>query len=176
MNSKKIHFILLFCLVVPWAATFSYLHYAKRTVRKEVKHRMLAQIDKNELVHLTFAVADVDSLLKWEHAKEFEFKGEMYDVVQLEKKGDSIAYWCWHDAEESRLNKKLDGLLANLIDSNPFEHNKNKTTQEFFKKLFFNQRSEKATAYSTYAGLIYIYNTSVLTATFVPPVPPPRMV
>lgn len=177
MNRRKLQIILLLCLVAPWLATVSYLHYAKRAVKKEVKHRMMAEIDQDELVLLTFATAEIDSLVKWEHAKEFEYRNQMYDVVNFENKGDSTSFWCWHDAEESQLNKKLNGLVANLMQSNPFEKDKQQKAQVFLKKLYCSQY-EAHTLFKETASIavVFDYHRSLLSAMPNPPAPPPRFV
>lgn len=107
---------MLFILFAPVVTIFLYLQYEKSVVRREVKWKMIGGLDKEELVLLKFSKEETISELRWEHSKEFEYKGQMYDIVSQEIKGDSIFYRCWWDYEETKLNKKLKKLVANALD------------------------------------------------------------
>lgn len=77
---------------------------------------IISKIDLKDLVLLKFTFNETQSLLKWEHSKEFEFNGIMYDIIRSESKNDSIFYWCWEDREETELNKtviRLTNLFLN---------------------------------------------------------------
>ena len=71
---------------------------------------MLQGIDKDRL-ELISVGREESSKLRWVHSKEFEFLGEMYDVVYKKTSKDSIHYWCWWDHQETTLNKELNTLL-----------------------------------------------------------------
>ncbi len=97
---------------------------------------MIKGIDRSELVLLKFSKEETQSQLRWEHAGEFEFRGEMYDIVEQTQLGDSIYYWCWWDYEETQLNLKLQSLLAGVLDHNPDRKAVSKRLTDFFQKLF----------------------------------------
>ncbi|MFN3344621.1 MAG: hypothetical protein ACK412_03120 [Chloroherpetonaceae bacterium] len=115
--------LVLLSLFVPFSTTYLWLHIQKRLIKKEVKAKLIRGIDKSELTHFTFSKTQVQTELRWEHHKEFEYKGEMYDVVETEVKGDSIHYVCWHDKAETKLNKRLKTLIAQATSGSP-EHQK----------------------------------------------------
>ncbi len=75
------------------------------------------------------------TLLDWEHSKEFELKGEMYDVVYTQTNGDTTRYWCWADHKESSLNKELTQLLDKAM-SNRSKKDKKRPLLSFFKSLY----------------------------------------
>ena len=102
---------MFFCLLVPVVSTFSYLHYHKKQVRRQIKHEMMDNLDKESFVHLKFSKKDAEDLLKWKHSKEFEYDGEMYDVVQVIESEDSLQYYCWWDHKETALNRTLNKTL-----------------------------------------------------------------
>ncbi|PTB91022.1 hypothetical protein C9994_16285, partial [Marivirga lumbricoides] len=104
-------FIILFA---PGLITYSWLSHQKRAVKHEVKWKMIAGMDKNELVLLKFTSEEA-KVLKWEHAKEFEYQNEMYDVVEQQTIGDTTYYWCWWDHEETALNKQLSLLVVKAL-------------------------------------------------------------
>lgn len=115
-------FVLL-ALFAPFSTTYLWLHIQKSLIKKEVKAKLIRCLDKSELTHFTFSKTQVQTELRWEHHKEFEYKGEMYDVVETEVKGDSIHYVCWHDKAETKLNKRLKTLIAQATSGTP-EHQK----------------------------------------------------
>ncbi|NJL75605.1 MAG: hypothetical protein HC892_11820 [Saprospiraceae bacterium] len=119
------------------------LNYQKQQVKKEVKHKMVAGIDKKELVLLKLTAAQKQTQLNWEHAKEFEYQGEMYDVIETEIRCDTTYYWCWWDHAETALNKQLDEL-ASLVKGNHAKHKENqKRLYDFFKSLYLPEVAER---------------------------------
>ena len=89
-------------------------HIEKAALKREIKWKMIAGIDQNELVLLKFSKEEAETKLRWEHSKEFEYDGQMYDIVSKEIKGDSIYYRCWWDYEEPALNRKLQQLVVRV--------------------------------------------------------------
>ncbi len=138
MKPKLVGISLFICLVAPLVATFTYMHHQKASVRKELKHRIIAGIDRDELVLLKFSIEESRTKLRWEHEKEFEFAGQMYDIVEKEISGDTIHYWCWWDHEETKLNRQLDDLVAKVLGNNPQRKDRQDKTVDFLKKLYFN--------------------------------------
>lgn len=172
---RKIAAIILFaCLTVPYLGTV-WLHYQKSVVRKEIKRQMIAGIDKEELVLLRFSIKESKNNLRWEHSDEFEYDGEMFDVVQSEMKGDSIFYRCWLDRKETKLNKQLDNIVTQAMECNQQHKEQQKRLANFFKEfshtIAFNRNTDlHLTEKSAELFLLSSY-TSI---TFSPPDPPPR--
>jgi hypothetical protein len=108
----------------------------KQAIKEAVKERILAGVGQNELVQLTFSLQAIDSELKWEHSKEFEYKGEMYDVVKSEQWADSITYWCIHDKAETEINRQLDQLTAQESGKDPQHKAALGNFFDFLKSLF----------------------------------------
>lgn len=147
------------------------MQYRKSVVKKEVKWKMIEGLDKDELVLLKFSTQDIESKLKWKHSKEFEYNGQMYDIVERSTEGDTTYYWCWWDYEETALNKQLSDVL-NLALGKDTKSNKHKNAlYHFCSKLFFEpQKSfvlltqiDYQDAFSNYRMndyVIYLSNTS----------------
>ena len=130
---------MLFFLIAPVAVTYIWLQHRKAVVRKEVKWKMIAGIDKKELVFFEFSHTENQQKLKWKHSKEFEFNGEMYDVVKKVITANTIQYWCWWDHEETKLSKQLSKLLAGAYQSDvPLNHKKQEIVS-FYKSLFYSE-------------------------------------
>lgn len=96
---------LLAIMLVPFTGTYFWLQYQKKIIRKEVKTKIINKIDRKELVMFIFTKEETETKLRWEHSKEFEYLGQMYDIVESNTNGDTITYWCWHDHKETKLNK-----------------------------------------------------------------------
>lgn len=139
MRGKLFAIMLFFCFVAPIATTFIILEYQKKQVKREIKRKIIAGLDREELVLLKFTEKEKNTQLKWKHAKEFEYQGEMYDIVETMVVGDTTYYWLWWDHEETKLNKQLKELVSLAMRSNPKNHNNQKQLIYFFKSLYFSE-------------------------------------
>ncbi|HAQ38574.1 MAG TPA: hypothetical protein DCQ58_08705 [Saprospirales bacterium] len=113
------------------------LYYQKKQVKRAVKWKMIADIDKDELVLLKLSKNEQLTQLHWEHAREFSYKGEMYDIVYSKKTTDSSYYWCWWDHEETKLNKQLKNLVRQVFSHNPLKKDRENKLLNFYKNLYF---------------------------------------
>ena len=126
---------LLLCLILPFAATWKFLSIQLHQVKKEVSIQIRDGKPDRPEVLLKFT-PEQSAQLYWEHSKEFEYKGEMYDVIRTEEKGDTVFYWCYWDKKETRLKKSLDNLLTNAIGQGPLNKNTQDHLVSFFKSLY----------------------------------------
>ena len=152
-----------------------WLQHQKHIVKKQVKNQMMEGIDKEELVLLKFSKEEKKTKLKWEHSKEFEYKGQMYDIVEKTVKQDSVYYWCWLDYQETKLNKKLDKLVNNVFHDNPKKQEKNQQLFTYLKSLYF---SKPFVWHSKNIGQNinhhFYYKNFYRSINFTPPTPPPQ--
>jgi hypothetical protein len=123
--------------MVPPAATYSWLRIEKHRVRKMVKRQMIAGLPEEELVLLAFTAHDAAAHLRWEHSREFEYQGQMYDVMHTVRKGDTIYYRCWPDHAETSLNRRLALLVEQALHHHPQNHDARAKYVQFFKSLFY---------------------------------------
>lgn len=160
--------------MVPLAATFMYLHHQKSVIRKTVKRQIIASIDRNELALLKFTEQESRAKLRWEHSKEFEFRGQMYDVVEKKIKGDTLYYWCWWDHEETRLNKQLNEMVAKVLGTSSQKKDSQEKLVEFYKNLYCNSHATHLVSPKEPAINHLTYFRSYTSVCHFPPVPPPR--
>lgn len=139
MKSQFLGILLICLLTLPVSSTYVYLKIYKNQIKKEIKHKIINEIDKKELVLLKFSHSEAKTKLKWEHSKEFEYNQEMYDVVEKEITKDSVFYWCWWDFEETKLNRKLMALVKNHLGKSEQKQEKESTLFHFLEKLFFEE-------------------------------------
>lgn len=165
--------LLIISLILPAIATYSWLQHRKKAVRKEVKHKIIAGISKEELTFLAFSSQEITSKLKWKHSKEFEFNGEMYDIVSSETKGDSTYYWCWWDYEETALNQQLKKMASQAMNSDPMATSKQQNLLVFIRNLYFetNTLDLNISSVDTYSSHIFI--NKVYESRYIPPISPP---
>lgn len=135
---KQILSIFLLCsLLLPSLGTWVWFKQQQKRIRKEVKHQFISEIDEEALTLLVFTEDELTEKLRWEHAKEFEYQGKMYDVVKQQIKDNTHYFWCWEDAKETQLNQKLEQLIAKTFGKkDPLQPQKQQLFQ-FYKSLFF---------------------------------------
>jgi len=121
---------------MPLAGTYIILKNQKKIIRKEVKRNIIKGIDQEQLVLLKFHKKEIFNLLRWEHSKEFEYNGEMYDIVNTENKGDSVYYYCWWDYKETALNKELRELTMSALEKDKRSNEQKKLLRNYYKSLF----------------------------------------
>ncbi|HRO41446.1 MAG TPA: hypothetical protein PL009_01335 [Flavipsychrobacter sp.] len=168
--------LLLLCLTVPLVTTLLVLQIQKSQVRKEVKWKYIAGMNTDELVKFVFSEKEKQTALRWEHSKEFEYRGEMYDVIKMEVKGDTTYYWCWWDHEETKLNKQIDKLAAFAFDHNPEKQEKENRLLKFFKSLFFYQPTDSTFVFLYQPKSQYFFRQhSYQSVALAPPLAPPKI-
>ena len=125
---------LLLCLTLPFMATWKFLSDHLHKTKKEVSIKLADGTDNETEVLLKFTHKE-SSHLYWEHSKEFQYKGEMYDVIRSEVRGDTNWYWCHWDQKETKIKKSRTSLFAGNNDSNPVNQNTTDHIVRFFKSL-----------------------------------------
>lgn len=173
--------LLLTCLCIPVIGTYGWLQYQKLKTKQEVKKALLQGIRKEKLVRLAFSPRQADTLLHWEHAREFEYLGQMYDVLKREKHQDSLVYWCWWDQAETLINQQLFALVKKALDQDSDRRKANDELHQFFKLLYYvDQFSEPLALLNRIDFLSRKMPEETpslyISCTFVPPSPPPRQV
>jgi hypothetical protein len=103
-------------LLDPCVGSFPWLHFKRAMLKKEVAKHITRGIESDQLVVLRFPKEEIETLLRGEHSREFEYKGQMYDVVQTWTVGDTVYYRCWLDREETKLNNRLKELAERALE------------------------------------------------------------
>jgi hypothetical protein len=113
--------ILMFMLM-PFLATLLWVKGEQYAAKKHVKRSIMYNTPKDELIRFDFQLSDT-VLLNWKHNKEFEWQGEMYDIIYREYHNDGVIYYAWHDARETALNNQMARLYRSIFFST--ENNSN---------------------------------------------------
>lgn len=173
---KRFHIsLLLLILLCPTALAYLFFAWQKHQVKEAVKARLLAGMDASELTELKFSRGDAEVMLKWEEEREFEYRGQMYDVVDVAIEGDSIRYLCYRDQAESRLKQELKRLIASPLKKDPATADNTQRLATFFQSLFCVEKPSLAPLLWERAAPRHFYASPTGLLTGPPPVPPPEV-
>lgn len=144
-------------------------------VRQQVDENISVGIDKDRLVVLGFTREETERELRWEHSREFEYKRQMYDIVEVKITGDSIYYTCWWDIEETLINKRISELGKYAMDTDAQKNDRKVHFNPWFRLVFIAEthapgpevQPERRSKFFSYADM---YNSLAIP----PPKPPPR--
>lgn len=174
---KIISIVLIFSFVAPFWISYSIIQYEKYQTKKKVKKLIVSGLDKNQLVQLKFSNKEIKTKLMWEHSKEFEYRGVMYDVVESNSHGDSTYYWCWEDTRETELNIILNRLASNAVDANKKVNDNLKLLSSLLSSLYYSQTNQFDLNESNKSNrFIYIFIANCSSLYFSPLLPPPKPV
>ena len=136
----------------------------------------MASTDREDLELLRFSREEASALLRWEHEHEFEYRGQMYDVVESAVQNDTLYFWCWWDREETELNQKLGKLASMALNSNPERKEQRKNLISYFKSLYFQNFNEQIEPPVVQCGCHNsFYQFCFQSRSSPPPLPPPKM-
>ncbi|MCB0549131.1 MAG: hypothetical protein KDD19_16250 [Phaeodactylibacter sp.] len=166
---------LVFILLCPSGLACLFFAWQKYQVKEAVKMELLAGMDASELTELKFSKADVETLLDWEEEREFEYQGQMYDVVGTSIEGDSIRYICYRDHAESRLKKELQRLLCQPLKDDPATAGNTQRLINFFQSLFFLESAAWVFPGGVHSRASFFYTSPFGAPVGPPPVPPPEV-
>ncbi|HMQ46054.1 MAG TPA: hypothetical protein PKA00_01200 [Saprospiraceae bacterium] len=129
--------LLLASLLLPSAGTFFWLKLRKEAIRESIKLEIQRGIPDEKLVELRFSQEDARQYLRWEHDREFEFQGLMFDVISTKKEGDTLIYRCFWDEQESAINRQLNELANKGLANDTENKQLQRRLLDFFKSLYF---------------------------------------
>ena len=174
MKGKVTSLLLFLCLVAPLVVTFTFLHYQKIQTRKKVEREIRSSGEHDGLVLLKFTEKESQTLLRWEHSREFEYADQMYDVVKTETHGDTTYYWCWWDEAETKLNQQLEELLVSTQSKQPVQPSQQDKLIDFFKSLYCIPPPIFGAGTFQKGQVSFTYEHHYSSFVHPPPVPPPK--
>lgn len=166
---------LLVSLVAPFIGLGLWSSYQQQVTRNEVMSILQAGVSKNLLTLLVFNNKRETEQLTWKHSKEFSFRGEMYDVMEKELKGDYTYYWCWKDHKETKLNKEIKTRWRSLLGFGKDKKTSNDRKLAVFNPLFYQHQAGIAFTMDFREITTYEQPLDYYSYYFPPPVPPPQI-
>jgi len=175
MRLKITSILFLLALLAPPMITFYWLQHQKSGVRHEVKQMMIRGIDREKLVLISLTREESLTKLRWEHPGEFEYREQMYDIVETRTIGDSVYYWCWWDNEETRLNRQLEELVVKNLNADPVKQDRQDRLNSYFKSLYCSDILRTNPVLPCIElKKNSVYSVSFCSLSISPPSPPPR--
>jgi hypothetical protein len=113
--------------------------------------------------------------LRWEDPGEFEYDGQMYDVVETWTVGGTVYYRCFWDREETRLNNQLRELAARAL-AGTSEIGQPPDPWSASSKMLFCAGTSPATIFTPGSSpqRAWAFSDSYSSIIIAPPTPPPR--
>ncbi|MFO7613994.1 MAG: hypothetical protein R6W71_05065 [Bacteroidales bacterium] len=172
---KILAILMIVILLAPVIGTLAVFHLYRYQIRKEVTEIIIRGM-KEEWVDLAFSSAEIKTKLKWKHSREFEFEGQMYDIVEQRIEGDTVIYTCYKDDKETRLNQQLDKSVARALGQDPVQKNRNERIANFFKNLYQPVSVIWHPELFPNSTLNFgLYSSNYLSLYIAPPSPPPKI-
>ncbi|MEZ5083522.1 MAG: hypothetical protein R2750_08740 [Bacteroidales bacterium] len=175
MLRKITGILLLACLIAPFGGFYVFLQLKKKQVKKDIRLNLASFIGNNNLVVFSFSKEDIKTL-EWKDNHEFEYEGQMYDIIESNIVGETIHYKCFHDTKETSLNKKIEQLIARITGSNP-QKKENQERLISFIKIQYMPTKELKNVVKTFSikKKFFIYNEFGFNEFYnPPPAPPPK--
>lgn len=170
----SIGFLILF--LTPTLITYYSFHYRSSSIQEEVDSHIEKGMEENELILLKFSHEETETLLRWEHAREFEYDHQMYDIVEIEAHEDSTYYWVWWDVEETALKKEFKESITDILGIKKNTTKQNTRFKIDFRSIYYIEHSTDLTLLAKEQEVAYSrIQYEVLTLFYSPPSPPPKI-
>ena len=166
---------LFLTLLLPFGSTYLLLPLRKQLIKREVRELLAEEAPREGVTLLQFSRAESRALLRWEHDREFEYRGQLYDVISVTERGDSVWYECFHDRAETELNRRQQELLARTHTPQDLDTSIYTQLFSFLRSLYFNHPPVLVN-FSTLTSAAPGYHNGCLERLQAPPpVPPPEV-
>lgn len=164
-----------FSLMAPIFSAYFAFQYRSSTIRQEVEAQIEEGIEEHDLVLLKFTHEETETLLRWEHSREFEFNQQMYDIVETEVFEDSIFYLVYWDIEETELKNGYKDLITGIlgVEKNSSKHRI--LLKLGFRSIYFLEHKENLALLERSKRITFPkIGYDLLTQCYPPLSPPPR--
>lgn len=163
-------------ILSPTLITYYSFHYRSSFIKEEVDSHIEKGVEEDELILLKFSHEETQTLLRWEHAREFEYNQQMYDIVESEALEDSMYYWVWWDIEETELKKEYEEIITDLLGVKKNTTNQSMRLKIAFRSIYFLEHSADLTLLARKQEVAYSkIQYDLLTLFYAPPSPPPKI-
>jgi hypothetical protein len=117
---RRILFFFIISAII-WNSGAYYIFFKTQQVciRRSI-NREARNIDEQDIVYVEFSDQDSSGISWIKLNKEFVYRGELYDVVRVERSSKSNIYFCIRDTKEKKLiedyakNPEKDNGLSNI--------------------------------------------------------------
>lgn len=110
-----------------------------KSLRRKFKWETLFSL-KNEQLTLVKVAKSLEEKpnqqFKRIHGREFQFLGEMYDIVRKTAHTDTTYYYCFHDSDESEVIRNINRWMHDNFSKPGNNNEKSKMLTEIFKQPY----------------------------------------
>lgn len=134
---KHLLIVILLALSIAGPMTLGLASFELRffQLKESMERRIKRDPNDDRIKTLVFTKEESQTHLNWEHDREFEYLGEMYDVLEIHEKGNQIEYLVWHDQEESELKRSESDYEKSTREN----HSENQKRNSFHVIFYFEQ-------------------------------------
>ncbi|TYP92015.1 hypothetical protein LX73_2258 [Fodinibius salinus] len=112
---------------------------------------------------------------KWHESHEFEYQGQMYDIIRKEIHGDTIWYYCHWDKAETKLLNNLAEYISNYLQESKAKQQKYVSLKQYLDKIFLLSHSEPRFELFTQTLARFAHDISRLHIFLDVDLPPPKI-
>jgi len=175
LKNRIISILLLFTIAAPLVATYSVINLKKFHHQQQIIKYIVPNLQPKHLIVIKISKADSHQQLRWKHDKEFEYNRQMFDIVNIETKGDTLVFTCFADNAETQLNKTIIEFVDLALGNDSRNQNENTIRLfNFLKSLYFSDLFFWKPIVCNSNTNIFFYNDICKTHTQNPPIPPPE--
>lgn len=109
------------------------------SIRKKFKWETLNKLQDSQLTLVKVAKVleqNPNPYFKREHNREFQFLGEMYDIVRKTAHSDTTYYYCFHDSDESEVVRDINQWMHDNFGDSSNSKDKTKAMKDAFKQPY----------------------------------------
>lgn len=165
---KLLAFILICIFLYNQAGYLIAFKLRQQEIRSEMKSRIKRNVPEQELTAIRIEAGN-ESALDWEKEdKEFEYKGNLFDVVRKESVKGATIYYCINDAQEEKLFDDLDEHVRRHMNDTPVnEKQQLKAMKDYFAEELY------TSPVTTCSFIKYPITHEAADTRFAPPSSPP---
>jgi len=110
-----------------------------QSIRKKFKWETLNQLQDAQLALVKVAKVleqKPNPQFKRLDGREFQFLGEMYDIVRKKEYSDTTYYYCFHDSDESEIVRGINRWMHDNFGDSKKSNDKSKAVKDAFKQPY----------------------------------------
>ncbi|MDZ7680496.1 MAG: hypothetical protein U5J63_02010 [Fodinibius sp.] len=144
------------------------------SIKSSVKEQLKGQYEEEPTIIKLSKDAEYPSL-KWHESEEFEYRGQMYDVIKKEDHGNTTWYYCYWDKAETKLLNHLAEYVSGYLQQHPREQKNRTLLSTYLDKLFLLSNFELALPGAAAVAIADIGNLDISSIFLDVDLPPPRL-
>lgn len=165
--------LLLGCLLIVMMGEFIAIKIVQWDIRKDMAATIAHGVGEDQLVLIKISNHDQPTDFVWVEPHEFRYKGNSYDIVREEIRGDSTYFYCVFDERETALYAEIDKKIVTEMANDPERQQQQKELLQKIPKFYFFHADPFLRGFNFYSKLPMTRLLALSDAITIPPTPPP---